>query len=134
MEYAGFWRRFGAAFIDGILVSIVSAILRVLLNEIVAELISLVGYYVYFAWMESSDYQGTVGKLAIGIKVTDLEGNKISFGRALGRNLAKLLSALILLIGYIMAAFTERKQALHDIIASTLVIKRAPAASPGATV
>jgi uncharacterized RDD family membrane protein YckC len=73
--------------------------------------------------MNSSEKQATYGKMAMGIKVTDLEGRRISFWRGLGREFAKFLSAIILMIGYIMAAFTERKQALHDIIAGTLVVK-----------
>ena len=76
--------------------------------------------------MEGSSHQATVGKIALGIQVTDLAGDRLSFGRALGRNLAKLISAIIL------AAFTERKQALHDMIAGALVVKRLehPAARP----
>ena len=61
---------------------------------------------------------------ALGIQVTDLQGNRVSFGRALGRTLAKILSAIILYIGFIMAAFTEKKQGLHDMVAGTLVVKR----------
>ena len=71
--------------------------------------------------MESSSRQATVGKMALGLKVTDLEGRRISFARASGRHFAKYISGMILLIGYIMAGFTERKQALHDMIAGTLV-------------
>jgi uncharacterized RDD family membrane protein YckC len=59
--------------------------------------------------------------MALSMKVTDLQGNRISFARATGRHFAKYISAMILLIGYIMAGFTERKQALHDMIAGTLV-------------
>jgi uncharacterized RDD family membrane protein YckC len=74
--------------------------------------------------MESSVKQGTVGKMILGIKVTTINGGRISFARATGRFFAKILSSLFLFIGYIMAAFTQRKQALHDIIAETLVIER----------
>ncbi|HRG10711.1 MAG TPA: RDD family protein [Cyclobacteriaceae bacterium] len=74
--------------------------------------------------MESSKLQATVGKLALGLKVTDLQGNKLDFVKALVRNLCKLISNFTLLIGYIMAGFTEKKQALHDMIASTLVLKK----------
>ena len=81
--------------------------------------------WLYFALLESSAKQGTLGKMALGIRVTDLDGNRISFGRATGRYFAKFISAIILYIGFIMAAFTAKKQALHDIIASTLVIKPA---------
>jgi uncharacterized RDD family membrane protein YckC len=77
--------------------------------------------------MESSSSQATVGKIALGIKVTDLDGNPITFWRALGRSVAKIISAITLFIGYIMAAFTKRKQALHDKIANTLVVKRGSA-------
>lgn len=73
--------------------------------------------------MESSAKQATLGKMALGIVVTDLEGARIGFGRATGRYFAKILSGLILGIGFLMAAFTERKQGLHDIIAGTLVVK-----------
>jgi uncharacterized RDD family membrane protein YckC len=74
--------------------------------------------------MESSSKQATVGKMVLGIKVTDLDGNKLDFVKALVRNLCKIISSLIMCIGYIMAGFTEKKQALHDMIASTLVVKK----------
>jgi uncharacterized RDD family membrane protein YckC len=80
--------------------------------------------WLYFAMMESSNKMATLGKMAIGIKVTDLNGNRISFGRATGRYFAKILSGMILMIGYIMAGFTEKKQALHDMIASCLVVMK----------
>lgn len=80
--------------------------------------------WLYFSLMESSERQATLGKMALGITVTDMEGRRISFARATGRYFAKFISALTLLIGYIMAGFTEKKQALHDIIAGTLVLKR----------
>jgi len=78
----------------------------------------------YFSLMESSKTQGSLGKMAMGIKVTDLEGNRISFGKAFLRAIGKVLSGMIMYIGYIMAAFTEKKQGLHDMIASTLVVKK----------
>ena len=79
--------------------------------------------WLYSALMESSAKQATVGKLALGIIVTDMEGRRIGFGKATGRHFAKFLSALILGIGFIMVAFTQRKQGLHDILAGTLVIR-----------
>jgi uncharacterized RDD family membrane protein YckC len=88
--------------------------------------ISLVGQWLYFSLQESSDRQATLGKRVMGIKVVDLEGRRITFGRATGRHFAKLLSGLICDIGFIMAGFTERKQALHDMIASTLVVRAHP--------
>jgi len=72
--------------------------------------------------MESSSRQATLGKMAVGIIVTDLEGNKISFGRATARHWAKVISGLTLFIGYIMTGFTAKKQALHDMIAECLVV------------
>ncbi len=87
-------------------------------------ILSLTIQILYSTLMESSKLQATVGKLALGLKVTDLQGNKLDFVKALVRNLCKLISNFTLLIGYIMAGFTEKKQALHDMIASTLVLKK----------
>ena len=85
-------------------------------------------YYVaagfYYARMESSRHQATVGKLALGIKVVDMHGARLSFGHALGRWFAAALSYLTLYIGFLMAAFTQNKQALHDLVAGTLVVDR----------
>lgn len=86
------------------------------------NLITTVATWLYFAVCESSAWQATIGKLALGIRVTDLQGKRISFLRALGRYGAKFISAIILLIGFIMVAFTRRKQGLHDLIAGTLVL------------
>lgn len=87
-------------------------------------ILSLTIQILYSTLMESSKLQATVGKLALGLKVTDLQGNKLDFVKALVRNLCKIISNFTLLIGYIMAGFTEKKQALHDMIASTLVLKK----------
>jgi uncharacterized RDD family membrane protein YckC len=76
----------------------------------------------YFAIMESSSKQATLGKMVLGIVVTDTDGKRVSFGRAVGRNLGKIISTIILLIGHFMVAFTEKKQGLHDIIANCLVV------------
>ncbi|HEY5560914.1 MAG TPA: RDD family protein [Clostridiaceae bacterium] len=80
--------------------------------------------WIYFAVMESSKNQGTLGKMALGIKVTDLNGERLSFGRASGRFFSKYISALTCTIGYIMAGFTEKKQALHDMISGALVVRK----------
>jgi uncharacterized RDD family membrane protein YckC len=87
-----------------------------------AGLVLAVAEWLYFALMESSNRMATLGKMAIGIKVTDLNGNRVSFGRATGRYFARILSGMILMIGYIMAGFTQKKQALHDMMASCLVV------------
>lgn len=127
MEYAGFWNRFVAIVIDSVLLAIVGIITNILFNENAAGFVGFLVGWLYFAGLESSARQATIGKSAMGLVVTDTNGNRISFLRATGRYcryFGKILSALILLIGYIMAAFTARKQALHDILASTLVLKR----------
>jgi uncharacterized RDD family membrane protein YckC len=86
--------------------------------------LALLGHWLYFAYLESGEKQATWGKQALGLYVTDLSGNRVSFARASGRFFAKLITGLIPLgIGYIMAGITERKQALHDMIASCLVLR-----------
>ncbi len=89
-----------------------------------ALLIEIITPWLYFSLLESSPKQATAGKMAIGIIVTDLQGNRISFGRATGRYFAKIVSAIIIFIGYIMAGFTQKKQALHDMISGCLVINK----------
>jgi uncharacterized RDD family membrane protein YckC len=99
----------------------------------IAGIAALIGGYwilamciqiLYFTFMESSKNQATVGKMAMGLIVTDLNGGKLDFSKALVRNLCKIISNLTMFIGYIMAGFTEKGQALHDMIASTLVVKK----------
>ena len=80
--------------------------------------------WLYYALSESSSWQGTLGKKLLNLTVTDLEGQPISFGRASGRYFSKFITNLIpLAIGYILAGFTEKKQAIHDMIASCLVLR-----------
>jgi uncharacterized RDD family membrane protein YckC len=81
-------------------------------------------WVIYFALMESSKYQATLGKIALGIKVVDQNNQRLQFNKALLRNLSKLLSSFLLGIGYIMIIFDERKQGLHDKIADTFVVKQ----------
>jgi uncharacterized RDD family membrane protein YckC len=134
-RYAGFWRRFVAIIIDGIIVGIIGSIFRFLLLGAVLDspgraaaasalyaLFSLVIQWLYYTLMEASSNQATLGKMALGIVVTDLEGRRISWGRANARYWSKIISAVIFMIGFIMAGFTEKKQALHDMIAGTLVV------------
>ena len=87
-----------------------------------AVLIITVMTWLYFAFCESSAWQATIGKLALGIRVTDMQGARISLPRAFGRYPAKYLSAFILCIGFLMVAWTQRKQGLHDMVVSTLVL------------
>lgn len=87
-------------------------------------LLTFIIQLLYYTLMQASSRQATVGKLALGIKVTDMDGQQLDFGKAFVRELCKILSGAILLIGYIMAGFTDKKQALHDIIPGTLVVKK----------
>lgn len=94
------------------------------IRQVHVFLISLAVVWIYYAVFESSRKQATLGKLAVEIKVTDLHGNRVGFFRASGRFFGKFVSATIFGIGYLMAAFTKRKQGLHDMMAGCLVIRR----------
>ena len=121
--YAGFWKRFAAAIIDAILLSVIGTILTAGTFGIGAVSLLFLPW-VYEAVMLSSEKQATFGKMILGIVVTDTRDQKISFVRATGRHFAKYLSALILGLGFLMAAFTQKKQALHDMMANTLVVSK----------
>ena len=139
--YAGFWWRFLAYLIDTMLTACVFFPLGFILGVVIiasgeepnsapmiaARLglngVSILVTWLYFALCESSSWQGTVGKKVLGLRVTDLNGTPINFGKAAGRHFGKIVSGLILGIGFIMIAFTEQKQGLHDITAGTLVLK-----------
>ena len=137
--YAGFWRRVAAAIIDQIILAaggfvfgfIYGACMMIergtddpSLMDAKLMIYSLILTWVYFAGMESSRPQGALGKMLLRIKVTDLEGKRISFGVATLRHLCKILSAIILLIGFIVVAFTRKKQGLHDVLAECLVVNK----------
>jgi uncharacterized RDD family membrane protein YckC len=153
MSYAGFWKRFAAYLIDSIVIGMVAmivilpffivmgfgiamtamsedseqvipAVIGAVIGYLFIILLAIVGQWLYFALMESSKHQGTLGKMALGIKVTDVAGNRLTFGRATGRYFAKIISGMTMGIGYLLAAFTEKKQALHDMIAGCLVLDR----------
>jgi uncharacterized RDD family membrane protein YckC/Tfp pilus assembly major pilin PilA len=138
--YAGFWKRAAAILIDGVVIIVASAMLGAVIGsggakaakdaESVINFIVFFGQWIYFAGMESSMRGATLGKMALGIKVVDLDGNKISFGQATGRYFGKIISALTLGIGFLMAAFTQSKQTLHDKMASCLVVNKS--ATPAA--
>ncbi|MEH7097798.1 RDD family protein [Neobacillus vireti] len=117
-KFAGFWKRFLAYFIDSLILYIP---LYMVFGEY-AFIFNLLFSWIYFAWMESSKLQATLGKKVFGLKVINQSGRKITFKRAVGRYFAKYISALTLGIGYLMAAFTKRKQGLHDKIANTFII------------
>ena len=126
VEYAGFWLRFAAFFIDFLILAAVDLALMLVTfgGYIFVFGLPMLISWLYYALMESSEKQATIGKLALGLAVTDTHHRQISFLRATGRHFAKWVSGLILFIGYIMIAFTEKKQGLHDMLADTLVVKR----------
>lgn len=137
--YAGFWKRYAAYFIDYILLTVVTLPLSMIINlagagsgnesvqvalTLVVMLLSMVISIGYYAGFHASRGGATLGKMAVGIKVVRGNGERISFLRAFCRYLATIVSSLILMIGFIMAAFTERKQALHDMMCDTLVVDK----------
>lgn len=148
VKYAGFWRRFGAYLIDFIILFVIQMVIGFILGIIavastsnnsyysssydstvnsltcLSYLISLVITVLYFAGFESSQGQATPGKRAMSVIVVDKDGNRISFGKAFIRYLGKILSGLILGVGYFMIGFTEKKQGLHDMIAGTYVVEK----------
>jgi uncharacterized RDD family membrane protein YckC/Tfp pilus assembly major pilin PilA len=150
-DYAGFWKRFAAYIIDRMILTAAVFVCAMVIGIVLAArgnsggpddaatiavigfyAVPYIGYIFYCVLMESSRHQGTLGKMALGIVVTDLEGRRIGPGRAFGRLFASLLNNLTLAIGWMMAGWTERKQGLHDMVAGTLVLDRAPARAPTA--
>lgn len=142
VQYGGFWLRFAAAIVDGLLIGVPSFLLfsairlaagvpvfddsvrttAAVLIEVADTLFGLVVGWLYEALMTSSAKQATIGKQICGLKVVGSSGERISFGRATGRHFAKILSTIILFIGYMLAGWTQRKQALHDMLADTFVV------------
>lgn len=125
LRFAKFWKRAVALFIDMTLLIIVASFVSGdaarddLRFRYAFGILGLV-YYVAF---ENSPYMGTLGKIIMKLRVVDVSGNKISVGRAVIRYIARNLSNIILMLGYIVAAFTEKNQTLHDLIAKTYVIE-----------
>jgi uncharacterized RDD family membrane protein YckC len=155
LAYAGFWTRFVASVVDGLILVIPFWLVVIVLMfmfggfgmmlhrnaadpraaaALLAPMFMLfflgmlafvILEWLYFAGMESSERQATFGKRVMSLRVTNYEGQRISFGHATGRFFGKIVSGLIpFAIGYIMAGFTEKKQALHDLIAGTLVLRK----------
>ena len=153
VAYAGFWLRFVAFIIDAIVLAFIGWIVTIPLMGALGmraalgrrplfvpirpeDVFVLAGAFfwilvirmalqwLYYALFESSAWQATLGKKALGLEVTDMAGSRIGFGRATGRYFGKIISSIILLIGFIMAGLTEKKQALHDMMAGTLVIRK----------
>jgi len=143
--YAGFWLRAVAYLMDTLLVSAVfglaasfypAAFLKFPEATTTLSLTSLpqltplaIGLtifvvWLYYAFFESSAWQATPGKRILKLYVTDIHGRPLTFTRATLRYFGKMISGLTFMVGYILAGFTEKKQALHDILASTLVMRR----------
>ena len=118
--HAGFWRRCAAYLIDYLVLLVPGVI--VMLIPILGAFIYLGGRWAYFALMESSASQATLGKRVMGIKATDGKGQRLSIGQASGRYFAGAISYITFGIGYAMAGWTSRKQALQDLIADTCVV------------
>ncbi len=140
-DYATFGERFVALIVDWIILSVCSWTVALVLGVAfyaaagsseatdtaaggMMFVFLVLAHWLYFAVLESSDWQATVGKRAMKIVVTDERGRRLSFARATGRSFARMLSGLFLFAGYLLAAFTARRQTLHDLLASTLVLKR----------
>ena len=146
---AGFWKRVAASVIDGFVVGMAAYAVQlpmfVFLGvgfdgqgldedmfastawELMLVSIYASGFLVqalYFSWMHASSHQATLGKLAIGIKVVRSDGSRVTFWRAFGRYWGYMLGAFALCIGLLMAAFTRRKQALHDLFSDTVVVDK----------
>ena len=149
-DYGGFWRRFWSYLIDRFVLGVVftpvalmvfvpmlatesigwtdtdlpaGAISAVLGATLTVVFLALLGSWFYYALMQSSSRQATLGQLALGIRVTDLEGRRLSFARASGRHFATVLTGLTFGLGYLSVLFTTRKQTLHDAIAGTVVVR-----------
>lgn len=135
---AGFWKRVAASVIDSIILAVAGGLCAELFGALISDLFSggklaevimtalcaILINAIYHAWFHSTLVYATPGKMAVGIKVMRSNGEPISFLRALGRFFATALSTLTLGFGYVMAAFTVRKQALHDLICDTVVVDK----------
>ena len=146
--YAGFWKRVAAYCIDSVIVGMIGGVIAMVIGmvlgigmaglgggsdamgagfiaiQLLTNLVSIGLSAAYYAGFHASSGKATLGKMAVGIKVVRSNGERISIARGIGRYFAAMLSGLILCIGYLMAAFTERKQALHDMICDTLVVDK----------
>jgi uncharacterized RDD family membrane protein YckC len=139
VAHAGFWYRAAAAVIDGALLAgvglLIASCVRMLAPDDLQALanigpVSIVLAWAYFALLESSPAQGTAGKMALGLRVCDVHGDPITFWRASLRHVLKGLSTLLLFSGWLLPMFTPRKQALHDLLAGTVVLRAVPSALP----
>lgn len=127
-NYAGFWLRFVAYLVDAAILSLLSSgivVIFFLMNSPnwLSNIIIICIFWLYYAFLESSSNKASIGKMVVGLKVTDEKGKQISFARATGRYFGKYISVFLFFIGLIMIAFTKKKQGLHDLMSKTLVLK-----------
>ena len=147
MIYASFWKRAAAYLVDYFISSFIALIVGFVLGYVLAQmgvsnavsrlvtvLLGLGVFIGYYVWPESSAWQATIGKRIFGLKVTDENGQRISFWRSLGRYLGFIVSGLALGIGYLMCLWTERKQCLHDKLANCLVVDIKPDEKQGCVI
>jgi uncharacterized RDD family membrane protein YckC len=145
-QYAGFWTRIGAFIIDCVVIAVFIAVYNLVTTIFSGQILALgpsprteSGYYatsfvilliqmglvvVYYAGFESSAWQATPGKLAAGIRVTKVDGERVSFLQAVARHIASGFSWILFSIGYLIQPFTQRRQTLHDLITGTVVVER----------
>lgn len=132
MEYAGFWSRVAALIVDNAILTILGIALLIAAASVGAEAVAIANLalfliaFLYWPLMECSERQATLGKQLLGIQVTDANGARLTFVRSLLRNLAKIISSLPFGLGFLLAAFTARRQALHDLITKCLVVRAGP--------
>jgi uncharacterized RDD family membrane protein YckC len=143
-DYAGFWLRVWAGAIDITLQALAALLLTVIIGYIVKVLTSrsgmspitrsyltgiafiavlTIGGWLYSAFSESSKWRATIGKRIIGLEVVNASGGKLTFGQASIRHFMKFLSLFTVAVGFMMAGWTKRRQALHDMPADTVVIR-----------
>ena len=135
ITYATFWERFAADFIDGLILMVVNFFISFIFGggsfygrmtgadyNLTGSFLQILAGWLYSALQESAAAQATLGKRAMGIKVVNMQGERISFLQATGRHFGKMISAIILLIGYLMMLWDDRNQTLHDKMAGTLVV------------
>ena len=134
LRYGGFWNRVVATVVDNFVLGFTFAVVGRLTGldlfdsdpenlDFAGNLLALAIAWLYEALLTSSPWGATVGKRALKLRVVTEQGERISFARASGRFFAKILSALLLFVGFLMVAFTERKRGLHDMLAGTVVVQ-----------
>ena len=148
MNYASFWKRAAAYLVDCFIVTGVSYPIQIivtlifvllfgnskaatLMQQLFSLLLSATMFVAYYVWTESTVWQATVGKRIFNLKVTDLNGQRLTFLRSLGRNAGKMLSGLLLGIGFLVCLWTEKRQCLHDLLADCVVVDPTPQEKTG---